>query len=315
MSYKKKVELNMESGPDFIIPGASKSGTTSLHHYLNEHEEIFLPQEKELRFFDKNPNYTKGLEYYEKQFKGGEDCPAVGEASPAYFYHGIVYNGPSHKDYAWEPDDDAPIRIRDAYPDVKLIITLRNPATRAYSQYWKNYRQGRERASSFAEAIEEEIEGKRDHRENPWCWVYRNRYPVHLRHWLDLFDRDQIMFMVFEEWVDSPEEALNNICEFLGVKPKESWSRTQTSKNPGGTPRMVFLNRFYQKYIRGTPAATALRKTRITHVLDSLNTSEGYPDMSEKDLELMQDVFEEDILETEELIGKDLDVWRDELSI
>jgi hypothetical protein len=304
----------MADGPDFIIPGASKSGTTSLHYYLNEHDEIYLPDEKELRFFDRNTEYAKGKERYEGRFSQTREDSVVGEASPTYFSHGIVYNSRSYKDYEWRPEDDSAKRISETYPDIKLIITLRNPATRAYSQYWKNYRQGRERAPSFRDAIQQEIDGGRDHRSHPFCWVYRNRYPVHLGHWLELFDRDQLRFIIFEEWIESPEETLNEICDFLGVEQKDSWSRSRESKNTGGVPRIVLLNRVYQRYLQGTPLATALQKARVTHVLDSLNTSEGYPDMTEEDRRMMWDVFEEGISKTEELIDKDLNVWRDELS-
>ena len=104
--------------PDFIIPGASKSGTTSLYYYLNEHDNIFLPEKKELRFFDKNKNYSKGREYYEKMFSKSSGQEAVGEASPPYFNHGIIYDGQSYKDYEWSPHDDAPSRISKTYPDV-----------------------------------------------------------------------------------------------------------------------------------------------------------------------------------------------------
>ena len=52
--------------PTFLIPGVSRAGTTTLHDYLSEHSDIFMPAEKELRFFDRDENYNRGVEYYEK---------------------------------------------------------------------------------------------------------------------------------------------------------------------------------------------------------------------------------------------------------
>lgn len=216
--------------------------------------------------------------------------------------------------YVWNPDDDAPSRIAAAYPDVKLVFTLRNPITRAQSQFWKNYRQGRERADSLGEAVAEELAGERDITETPGCRVYNNRYSVHLERWFELFDREQIRVLIFEEWIDSPDEALDDVCAFLGVEPAESWSRTDEQRNVGGTPRFVGLNRVYQDYVQGTPLATALKRTGLTDALDALNSSDGYPEMTTEDRRLVTDALREEIAAVEQLLGRNLDVWREELA-
>ena len=54
--------------PTFVIPGASKSGTSSLHHYLSAHPDIYMPPEKELHFFSRDANYEQGLNAYEAHF-------------------------------------------------------------------------------------------------------------------------------------------------------------------------------------------------------------------------------------------------------
>lgn len=300
--------------PDFIVPGASKSGTTSLFYYLDEHEEVFLPEGKELHFFDRNGNYAKGLAHYESRFEGARRNQVAGEVTPSYFYAGKVFEENSYRAYVWDPDDDVPSRIAEAYPDVKLVFTLRNPITRAHSQFWKNYRQGRERADSLGEAVEEELADERDPTETPFCWVYNNRYSVHLERWFDLFDREQIRVLVFEEWIDSPAAALDDVCAFLGVEPRESWSRTGEPRNVGGTPRFVGLNRVYQDYVQGTALATALKRTGLTHALDALNSSEGYPEMTAEDRRLVTDALGDEVAAVEELLGRDLDVWREELA-
>ena len=66
--------------PDFIIIGTMKGGTTSLHHYLSQHPEIFMSKQKELNFFIEERNRRRGLKWYESQFNGTERIR--GEASP-----------------------------------------------------------------------------------------------------------------------------------------------------------------------------------------------------------------------------------------
>jgi len=299
-------------GPDFVVPGAKRSGTTSLYRHLRGHEDLFLPAGKDLHFFQRESNYSKGLSYYESEFDEAGDRVA-GDVSPAYFEHGMNYESEAHQSYTWSPDDDAATRLARAYPDVKLILTLRNPVTRAHSQFWKNYRQGRERAESFAQAIREELAGDRQKESTPRCWVYTNRYPVHVGHWLDLFDRDQVKFLVFERWTEAPERALDDVCEFLGVPPRESWPNTDEANMAGGSPRLVTPNRLYQRYVSETVLARPLRKFRVTHALDSLNSSPGYPDLTEEARALLAEEFRPDIDQLEAMTGLDLDVWREEL--
>jgi hypothetical protein len=299
-----------DGGPDFIVPGASRSGTTSLYYYLNEHDDIFLPETKELHFFDRNTNYLKGLDYYESQFPSTTDNRVAGEITPSYFNCGIIYERTGHDAYQWQSGDDVPERLSRAYPDIKLIITLRNPLERVHSQFWKNYRQGRERADSFVEAIRAELNGERTKETDPSCWVYRNRYPIHVGRWLDLFDNDQLKILIFERWITETDTVLNELCEFLGVDQRESWSRIYEKRNIGGEPRVVALNRLYQDYVEDTHLGRLLRKYRVTHFFDSLNSSEGYPDLSDEGRRLLSTEFRPEIDELETMIEKNLDVWR-----
>jgi len=295
------------SGPTFLIPGASRSGTTALHNYLDQHPDVFLPDGKELHFFERNENYQRGLEYYESLFDGWDGEKAVGESSPPYWNKGVVYE---HGDYLWQPHRDAPRRIQKAYPDIRIVLSLRNPVTRLHSQYWKNVRQGYEDVTPLRRAIEQEQSGERTREEDNLCWLFRNRYPIHVRHWLDLFDRDQILFIVFEKWIDDPEDALNAICDHLGVGALESWD-LDTETNPSITPRVWLLNQFYHQYINHTPIQPILAKTGIPRLLRRLNAKPGKPDLDPETQRILFEEFADDFDELESLINEDLDIWRE----
>jgi len=97
---------NKMSLPDFIIIGAMKAATTSLHYYLNLHPQISMSREKELNFFVKKQNWRKGIAWYKSNFNSKEQL--AGEASPNYtnfpFFKGV------------------PERMHAVVPDIKLTL-------------------------------------------------------------------------------------------------------------------------------------------------------------------------------------------------
>jgi hypothetical protein len=113
--------------PLFIIGGTQKSGTTVLAGYLAHHPNISFAARKELHFFDKTTNYKEGLSHYLSDFKTNNNTLIMGEATPFYLA--------SRK---------ACKRIADSFPDVKMIVLLREPASRAYSEYQMKVRRVKE---------------------------------------------------------------------------------------------------------------------------------------------------------------------------
>jgi hypothetical protein len=291
------------TSPNFFILGASRSGTSSLYYYLREHEDLFMPEPKELRFFDRDENYNQGLNYYERQFESWNGEKAVGEASPPYWYRGIKLD--SSGKYQFDPADDAPTRIAEVYPDVKLILTLRNPVRRAYSQYWKNVRQGREDIQPFRAAVEAELDDERDHKSSELCWVYKNDYPLHVEHIFNLFPRENIKVLIFEEWIKDIESTLNEICEFLSISPRNEWNKTDKAKNAAKVPRSHLVNKLYHNYLAGTIFGP---------LINWLNLREGYPEMPTETEQFLFDIFEGKMTSLERILNRDLDLWRKKIT-
>jgi len=105
--------------PNFIIIGAQKCGTTSLHHYLDQHDEIVMSKVKELNFFNEELNWSKGLKWYEAHFQG--EGKMRGEASPHY------------TNYPMSPG--VAKRMKEIVPDAKIIYLVRDPVERLISAY------------------------------------------------------------------------------------------------------------------------------------------------------------------------------------
>lgn len=176
--------------PDFLIGGASKAGTTSLFAWLNSHPDVAMPRTKELRFFD--VQYGRGLDWYLAHFER-LDAPLVGEASPRYLTH-----------------PDAAARIARDLPDTKVIFSLRDPVSRAYSDYIKD--RDRQRAPDTFEAA----------LEDPDLWaryVGSGEYHRHLRRFLDDLGPARVFVTLLDDLEHRPESQFIDLCAFIGARP------------------------------------------------------------------------------------------------
>lgn len=207
--------------PDFVIIGAAKGGTTSLYGWLSEHPFVAPASQKEVHYFDYNS--YRGLDWYRRHFPLARDRAQfaaehgrpflTGEASPSYMSH-----------------DWAPERLARALPRAKLLVTLRNPVERAYSQFQMSRREGEEPLESFIEAVEAEAarlapelaRTKVDRRYNSWpigCWSYllRSRYAEQLARWFEFFGREQFHVLTLEDLASDQQQAMDRVHEFLGL--------------------------------------------------------------------------------------------------
>ena len=285
--------------PDFLIVGASRGGTTTLFDWLSRHPEIYMPPLKELRFFDNNGRFPLGKEHYESNFNKTQEGQIAGEASTDYFYRGITYDGQGR--YQWNEGDDAPIRIKSYYPDIKIIISLRNPAHRAYSEYWKNLWEGRENADTFLGAIEEEVNGIRGPKDTGCCWLYRNYFSEHIAHWLSLYPRENILILTFEEWIRTPDSAAAKIAEFLEVSPWTIESIPMRTRNQGRMPR------FGAGFLGSLDRHRSWRAARFLQ--RKIASKQGYPPMDDETKMAMKQYLRDDIRRLEQLLQMDFSRW------
>src|SRR3954452_566823 len=137
LKFRVRVALGRGALPNSLIIGASKGGTTSVYHWLSRHPAVCVSRIKEVRYF--NGHYDRGPVWYAAQFEPKRAQKVLVEASPSYL---------------WDPD--VPERVRSLLGEPKLIVLLREPVERAWSQYWMKVRRGGE--GSFDEALQREAE-------------------------------------------------------------------------------------------------------------------------------------------------------------
>ncbi len=190
----------------FLVAGVQKGGTTSLHLWLDQHPGLVLAPLKELHFFDDDAAFAGDPPFadYEAQFD--PDRPAGlprGESTPAYL---------------WWPG--ALERIAAYNPAMKLIVLLRCPMRRAWSQYRMNRKRGEDRLD-FADAIRAEAsriaEGSEALRR--FSYVARGRYAAQVARARDLFPAAQLLVLKSEDFRAAPQAGLEGVCRFLGVDP------------------------------------------------------------------------------------------------
>ncbi len=275
--------------PNFLILGAQKSGTTTLHGALERHPQVFTAHPKELSFFNKEENFRKGVEWYARFFENWRDEKVAGEGTPSYLW-----------------DERVPPRIKRILPTARFIILLRNPVTRAYSAYWYAYIGGGE-TLTFEEALEAEPQRVQmgDAIRGFSSYVDRGRYVRQLKRYFSLFDRDQFLILIFEEYVRNPREALKQVCNFLEVDCPETYlARAVTVRqNVSRIPR--------SRLVHKTVPFLLKRIHFLGRVVRYLNLKPGkYPPMQEATRRQLQEIFRQEIEELEELLGRDLSLWK-----
>src|SRR5207248_4768960 len=150
---------------------------------LNTHERVFVPDCKELHFFDdRYGRFNYGPRWYAAHFENAPRDSICGEASPSYLF----IPGTAR-------------RIHDLVPEAKLLAILRDPVARAWSHYWYNVSLGRE-ILSFEKAIarEEDRTSGPDPQPRWFSYLARGDYVAQLRRFASVFPRDQLCVVLFE---------------------------------------------------------------------------------------------------------------------
>ena len=177
--------------PNLIIIGAMKSGTSSMHNYLDAHPEISMSRRKELNFFSFDRHWARGEDWYGHHFSSTEAIR--GESSPSYSKFPKVPHVPE--------------RIKKVIPSVRLIYLVRDPVARIVSHYMHRRDEGKENRS-LDEALSQ-FEGNQ--------YIDCSRYHMQLQRYLEHFPQSQILVVSAEDMKENRHETLRGVFRFLDV--------------------------------------------------------------------------------------------------
>jgi hypothetical protein len=270
--------------PSFLVIGAPKAGTTSLHHYLASHPEVFMPETKELNFFITEFNWKRGRGWYERQFEAAGEASAVGEASPRYTQH-PYYRGVAE-------------RAAALVPGAKLVYLIRDPLAQMLSHYADRRRWGSERRSVNKALLDP-------------VYVDTARYAFQLEQFLAHFPRDRVHIVISEQLhsVQTRADALAGILRFLGVDVTWTSATVAAEHNVAiATRRWLFqplaATRAWQSLAVGTPEWLKRPLNPIIH--------RGRPpreNLHERVAAELAARLHDDRARLRELVGPDVDAW------
>ncbi len=275
---------------DFIGIGAQKSGTSWAYACLYEHPEICAPV-KEIHFFSR-PRYSEGIPWYEHHFRNCTEGRLRGEFSTSYLY-----------------SVEAPERIAAAYPQAKIIAILRNPITRAYSQYRNAIKAGEIPDTLSFETYSTQEVSVRD----------QGLYAAQLDRYYARFPKEQMLVLIYEDIKKDPIGFMRRIYEFLGIDASFVSSMVHDEINVARTPKHVGIDRvmhYSAEFLRrhGLDAFVhAIRKLGIPDLVRSFNTKDGKTreDAPAYDRKAFAQYFMHDVDRLSTMVGRDMRAFWD----
>lgn len=224
--------------PDFVIIGAMKCGTSTLHAQLAAQPQFFMSEPKEPNFFSNDEIYAKGEAWYRSLFAAAPPGTIKGESSTHYT------KLPTYPKTAE--------RLAALIPHAKFIYLTRDPLERLVSHYIHEWTQG-----VITCGIEEAIE------KHPELIAY-SRYGYQLAPWIERFGRERILTVEFERLTAEPQATLERIAAFLGVEGVVKWRDDVDAQNVSAERIRTFP---LKSLLVDHPVSTALRRTLVPRAL------------------------------------------------
>jgi len=298
--------------PNFFIVGAPKCGTSAMYEYLRAHPDVFMPTRKEPKFFSTDLDsgsardgevVVRGLDNYLALFAPGESRRRVGEATALYLF-----------------SREAATNIHAFDQEARIIVMLRNPVDLMYAFHGERLYNGNEDIPDFREALAAEgdrMKGKRlpPGGSIPAALQYRSvaSLPEQLQRYLDLFGREGIKIILFDDFRKDPGAAYQDVLSFLNL-PGHSlpdYAVVNASKRRKSA-KFAALVRRPPAFITSLARAIAPQRLRTVMAkgLIEWNTERGERPSLDPDLrDSLTREFEPQVRQLQELIGRDLSHW------
>jgi hypothetical protein len=294
--------------PDFLIVGTARAGTTALHYYLRSHPELFLPAQKEPCFFcfgEDKLNYKRGKfsfavtdsDKYFRLFDKAASNQVTGEISTPYLYLHKQTIESIQKNYK-------------GFSLPKIVIILRNPVERAYSQYLWKVRDGREELS-FIDALKHENNRINQNYSIDYHYAHRGLYAEAVKSYLENFPFVKII--LFENFKNRFESTLSELLIFLGVNKNFNFVKKEKINSsvkpifPGLSKLVTFESKIKYTLLKYVPDSIRLSIKEQFYRLNSANTI--VPPISEEARKLLLDFYQKDIFELQSVTGLNLNSW------
>jgi len=289
------MNYQMEKWPNFFIVGAPKAGTTSLYEYLKDIPGIFMSPVKEPNYFsitilDDNHelNPIRNKTEYLNLFRAVNEEKIIGEASTYYL-----------------SDVKAPELIHRVSPGAKILISLRDPAEREYSHFLMEEKYLKTN-NSFHEELENELINYKTSQKN-YALKY-GLYADNIKRYIDIFGKNQVKIIIFEEWITSVEKTIRQILKFLEL-PDSLIDHSSLSYNEYKIIRGKISKQILQSKRISKIAKAIMTKSQRDSLREKLYKRRNKPEMREEDRKILKKFYQDDVKKLQKIIGQKL-CWK-----
>ena len=267
--------------PDFIIIGAMKCATSSLHEQLAQQPGFFMSTPKEPNYFSDDDVYARGAGWYEGLFAGSEGAQLRGESSTHYTKLPIYPRACS--------------RMKEALPELKLIYMMRHPIDRLVSHYMHEWTQ---------RVIDRPIDAAID--AHPELIAY-SQYSRQLAPYLEAYGKDAVLPVFFKHFQSNMQVELERVCRFLDYHGQPQVAHEVTNQNVSSERlRLGPLGQF----IVDQPLLAAARRNLVPQLVRDVVKSRFQmrkrPELSAASRKRLVDIFDEDLAKFGAMLGIEL---------
>jgi hypothetical protein len=274
--------------PNFFIIGTSKAGTTSLYNYLSATKNVFLaPKGKIHYFYPKEFEKKDSKEKFQDIFKNTEGKKAIGE-----------YSG-----YLDEPKSAE--LIKSIVSNAKIIICLRDPVERAFSHYLGTLR-SKDETLSFTESFNKFMKPINKESEFFRRYIELGMYYEKIKKFLDVFGKDNVMIIIFEEFIIDPKKEFKEVINFLEIDsqiPDIVGKIYNAYAEPLGDLGMnIVKNKFVNKIARKIIS----KNVRVNLLRLLTNKRSKKPELTKEQRMMLEEFYKKDAKNVEKLLGRKL---------
>ncbi len=282
--------------PDFMIVGAQKAGTTWLWDKLKRHPGTSLPQKKEIHYFGGVENYAKGEQWYLDHFRDVDPEKVSGEASTTYFYDYMPYwQNPSHELQFDGSQPPIPELITRRFPEIKIIVSLRDPVSRAVSAYRHWMTKGNISPSAGLQATATKYPKLRI--------IEYGYYSDYLEMWMRYVPADRLFLIIFEEdIIGHPQKTLEKLFKFLNLASTVNLEAVNEIVHRSWNWNRIILNYYLS-------SLTRILGGRISNYLAGALTIFNLRPFTENDLKFLRSIYLPEKNRLEQLTGRSLSCW------
>jgi hypothetical protein len=293
--------------PNFLVIGAGRAGTTSLHHYLKAHPAVYLPAVKSPSHFYcttespgdgpapgvTQPHFVADPRAYAALFSGVRGETAIGEVSPAYL--ATLHAAP---------------RIAARLPRARLVAIVRHPVDRAFARFVGRLRDGLESRTRFEEVVRDELQRPLERDDAVGTYLPASWIGHFLASYCERFPREQIRIHLFEDFQRDPLAVMQDIYAFLGVDPRVTPDVSRRHNLSGGIVRNPLVRTLWSRTGAVRAGLRAFVPASIRDRAFGVVTRDLLPVRLDPALRAdLTALYRSDIERVSVLIGRDLSHW------